>query len=181
MSKTLRVVEWSTGTVGRHAIAGILARPDLELVGCWVHSEEKDGRDVGEIVGSEPLGVVATNSIEEILALVVGRDVVGRRGAARGVGRLVRGELARRLLGDRRRHFLFLRRRQPDAAADVGAGPRIRLIRGPRDQRHHPNSAATTVASELSNSAYSAACETVRCPSRARAASKPLARRTNVA
>ena len=29
---TLRVVEWSTGTVGRHAIAGILARPDLELV-----------------------------------------------------------------------------------------------------------------------------------------------------
>ena len=29
----LRVVAWSTGTVGRHAIAGIDAHPDLELVG----------------------------------------------------------------------------------------------------------------------------------------------------
>ena len=34
-----------------------------------MHSEEKAGKDVGEIVGSEPLGVTATNSIEEILAL----------------------------------------------------------------------------------------------------------------
>ena len=43
----LRVVEWSTGTVGKHAVAGILARPQLELVGVWVSSEEKHGRDVG--------------------------------------------------------------------------------------------------------------------------------------
>ena len=28
---TLRVVEWSTGTVGRLAIAGILARPELDF------------------------------------------------------------------------------------------------------------------------------------------------------
>ena len=33
MSKTYRVVAWSTGNVGVHAIAGIDARPDLELVG----------------------------------------------------------------------------------------------------------------------------------------------------
>ena len=33
MTKTYRVVAWSTGNVGRHAIAGIDARPDLELVG----------------------------------------------------------------------------------------------------------------------------------------------------
>jgi 2,4-diaminopentanoate dehydrogenase len=33
MSRTYRVVAWSTGHVGKHAIAGIDARPDLELVG----------------------------------------------------------------------------------------------------------------------------------------------------
>ena len=38
---TYRVVQWSTGNVGRHAIAGIDARPDLELVGVWVSSEAK--------------------------------------------------------------------------------------------------------------------------------------------
>ena len=43
--------------------------PDLELAGCWVHSPEKAGKDVGEIVGRDPLGVLATNSVEEILAL----------------------------------------------------------------------------------------------------------------
>ncbi len=64
-----RVVQWATGGVGRAAIEHIVRHPDLELVGCWVHSEEKAGKDVGAIVGSEPLGVTATNSIEEILAL----------------------------------------------------------------------------------------------------------------
>ena len=65
----LRVVEWSTGTVGKHAVAGILARPELELVGVWVSSEEKHGRDVGEICGGEPLGLTATMHKDELIAL----------------------------------------------------------------------------------------------------------------
>ncbi len=66
---TLRVVEWSTGTVGKHAVAGILARPELELVGAWVSSEEKHGRDVGEICGGDPIGVTATMDKDELIAL----------------------------------------------------------------------------------------------------------------
>ena len=66
---TYRVIQWATGGVGRAAIEHIVRHPDLTLVGCWVHSEEKAGLDVGEIVGSEPLGVTATNSVDEILAL----------------------------------------------------------------------------------------------------------------
>ncbi|MCB0950046.1 MAG: dihydrodipicolinate reductase [Mycobacterium sp.] len=65
----LRVVQWATGGVGVAAIHGVLEHPELELVGCWVHSAAKAGRDVGQIVGTEPLGVTATDSIEEILAL----------------------------------------------------------------------------------------------------------------
>lgn len=65
----LRVVQWATGGVGVAAIKGVLEHPDLELVGCWVHSQDKHGRDIGELIGGEPLGVTATNSVEEILAL----------------------------------------------------------------------------------------------------------------
>src|SRR3954454_18968709 len=64
-----RVVEWSTGTVGKHAIAGILARPDLELVGVWVSSDAKHGKDVGELCGTEPLGLTATMDKDALLAL----------------------------------------------------------------------------------------------------------------
>ena len=67
---TYRVVQWATGGVGRAAIEHIVRHPDLELVGCWVHSADKAGLDVGDIVGTVgPLGVTATNSVDEILAL----------------------------------------------------------------------------------------------------------------
>ena len=66
---TLRVVQWATGGVGRAAIEGILLHPDLELVGCYVHSDAKHRADVGELLGREPLGVSATSDRDEILAL----------------------------------------------------------------------------------------------------------------
>ena len=44
-----RVVAWSTGGVGAAAIDAIRRRPDLELVGVWVHSPEKVGKDAGEL------------------------------------------------------------------------------------------------------------------------------------
>lgn len=64
-----RVVQWATGSVGVAAIKGVLEHPELELVGCWVYSEAKSGVDVGEIIGTPPLGVITTNSVDEILAL----------------------------------------------------------------------------------------------------------------
>lgn len=66
---TIRVVQWATGGVGRAAIEAVLAHPELELVGVWVHSEAKHGKDAGELVGREPIGVRATTSKDEILAL----------------------------------------------------------------------------------------------------------------
>ena len=61
-------MQWATGGVGIAAIQGVARHPELELVGCWVHSEAKDGRDAGEIAGVGPLGVAATRSEEAILA-----------------------------------------------------------------------------------------------------------------
>lgn len=69
VTMSLRVIQWATGSVGVAAIKGVLQHPELELVGCWVHSAAKSGKDVGEIIGSPPLGVIATNSIDDVLAL----------------------------------------------------------------------------------------------------------------
>jgi hypothetical protein len=69
-ASTLRVVQWATGGVGKAAIECVLNHPQLELAGCWVHSADKNGRDVGEILGTTgTLGVVATSSIDEVLAI----------------------------------------------------------------------------------------------------------------
>jgi hypothetical protein len=65
---THRVIQWATGNVGRAAIEGIANHPDLELVGAFVYSEDKVGRDAGEIAGVGPLGVAATNRVDEILS-----------------------------------------------------------------------------------------------------------------
>ena len=65
----IRVVQWATGPVGRHAVAAVTDRPDLELVGARVYAEDKAGRDVGEISGIGPVGVITTRDRDEILAL----------------------------------------------------------------------------------------------------------------
>jgi hypothetical protein len=65
----IRVVQWASGNVGRQAIEGVLAHPDLELVGAYVYDPAKAGRDVGELCGLGAVGVVATNDVDEVLAI----------------------------------------------------------------------------------------------------------------
>jgi 4-hydroxy-tetrahydrodipicolinate reductase len=66
---TYKVIQWSTGNVGLCSLRGIIRHPGLELVGLWVHSDNKAGRDAGELAGLEPTGVLATNDIDALLAL----------------------------------------------------------------------------------------------------------------
>ncbi|GLY84610.1 NAD(P)H-dependent amine dehydrogenase family protein [Actinoallomurus iriomotensis] len=65
---TYRVVLWGTGNVGRNALIGIDARPDLELAGVWVSNPDKVGRDAGELAGLGRLGVTATGDADTVLA-----------------------------------------------------------------------------------------------------------------
>jgi 4-hydroxy-tetrahydrodipicolinate reductase len=64
----VRVFQVATGNVGREMIKRIRHQPDLELVGLHCYSPDKVGRDAGEIVGIDPIGVVATGTVEEIIA-----------------------------------------------------------------------------------------------------------------
>lgn len=67
---TLRVIQWTTGNIGRRSLAAIIDRPDLELVGVYAHGADKVGKDAAELcVRSEPTGVLATDDIDALVAL----------------------------------------------------------------------------------------------------------------
>ena len=67
---TRRIVQFSTGNVGVHALRGIIERPDLELVGVHARGQDKIGRDAGDLSGLDrPTGVLATDDIEALIAL----------------------------------------------------------------------------------------------------------------
>jgi Uncharacterized conserved protein related to dihydrodipicolinate reductase len=67
MSK-IRVFQVATGNVGTEMIKRIDKRDGLELVGLHCYTTEKVGRDAGEIAGIGPIGVVATGSVDDIIA-----------------------------------------------------------------------------------------------------------------
>jgi hypothetical protein len=64
-----RVVQWTTGNVGKSSVHAIVANTELELVGCYAWAPEKSGKDVGELCGIAPIGVTATNDVDALLAL----------------------------------------------------------------------------------------------------------------
>ena len=63
---TFRVIQWSTGNVGTAALRCIIRHPDLELVGVWVHSDAKSGKDAGEL-SIERIGELWAASQEHML------------------------------------------------------------------------------------------------------------------
>jgi 2,4-diaminopentanoate dehydrogenase len=66
---TTRVVQWTTGNVGKRSVRALVAHPDLDLVGCYAWSPDKVGRDVGELCGIDLVGVAATADVDALLAL----------------------------------------------------------------------------------------------------------------
>lgn len=70
-----RVVQFSTGNVGRHSLRAIIGRPDLELVGVHAASADKIGKDAAQLCGlDEPTGIIATDDIDALCDL--GADCV---------------------------------------------------------------------------------------------------------
>lgn len=64
-----KVIIWGPGEIGGSVVRAILQRPNIKVVGAKVFSPHKNGKDLGELVGIEKLGIYATNSSEELLAL----------------------------------------------------------------------------------------------------------------
>jgi hypothetical protein len=64
-----RVIQWATGSIGQIGIQSFARNPLFELVGCYVTSRDKAGKDAGELAHIAPLGIRATNDKEAIFAL----------------------------------------------------------------------------------------------------------------
>lgn len=62
-----RVVQWATGNIGMRSLRAVIEHPKLQLVGVYVTSEAKEGRDAGELCGLPANGIRATRSIAEII------------------------------------------------------------------------------------------------------------------
>jgi 2,4-diaminopentanoate dehydrogenase len=80
-NKVYRVVQWATGRIGQSSLAELIRSPQMKVVGVYVHSDAKDGKDAGELCGLPPIGVKATRSIEKIIALKPDCIVANQEGA----------------------------------------------------------------------------------------------------
>lgn len=66
---TIKVIQWATGAIGKTCLRKVIDHPDLELVGLYVHSARKAGRDAGDLARRPETGIIATQSVDEIMAL----------------------------------------------------------------------------------------------------------------
>ena len=68
MTRPIRVIQWATGSMGKACLRAVLDDDRFQLVGLLVYGEAKAGRDAGDIARRPETGVIATRSIDEILA-----------------------------------------------------------------------------------------------------------------
>src|SRR4051812_27816260 len=67
-NRVYRVAQWATGRIGVMSLRELIRSPQFELVGVYVHSESKDGKDAGDLCGRPATGVKATRDIDKIIA-----------------------------------------------------------------------------------------------------------------
>jgi hypothetical protein len=68
MTKPFKVAFWGSGTLAGAIVRQLAKRPDFEVVAMLCYSQAKDGKDVGEIAGTRPLGVTATRNKDDVIA-----------------------------------------------------------------------------------------------------------------
>ena len=50
-NRPFRVIQWTTGNIGRRSLHAIIGRSDMELVGVYAHGQDKVGVDAAELCG----------------------------------------------------------------------------------------------------------------------------------
>jgi len=69
MRDPYKIVVWGPGTMGQIAIWETTRSPAFELVGVYCYSKRKHGKDAGEYIGIENIGVTISNDAEAVLAI----------------------------------------------------------------------------------------------------------------
>ncbi len=65
----LRVIQWTTGKVGKLSLRAIFDDPRLELAGVYAYSGDKRGVDAGKLCGRPQCGITATDDIDALISL----------------------------------------------------------------------------------------------------------------
>ena len=69
MKKSYKVIVWGPGGVGRACLRELIRVPEFELVGVLAFNPAKNGKDVGDLLGLPPTGVIVTTDKEAIFKL----------------------------------------------------------------------------------------------------------------
>ncbi|NIB44075.1 hypothetical protein HBA55_31030 [Pseudomaricurvus alkylphenolicus] len=69
MKKPYRIMVWGPGRMGGICIWEIVHSAAFELVGVRAYSDSKNGKDAGEIIGIEPVGVIASTDVDQLLEI----------------------------------------------------------------------------------------------------------------
>ena len=64
-----RIIVWGTGFVGSAVLRNLVAHPNFEIAAVLVNAAEKDGLDLGEILGVAETGIRATRDAEAALSV----------------------------------------------------------------------------------------------------------------
>src|SRR3954463_1516275 len=68
--RPLRVIQWTTGNIGRRSLHAIIGRDDMELVGVFAHGADKVGVDAPDLAGlCGRTGATASDVIDSLIAL----------------------------------------------------------------------------------------------------------------
>ena len=80
-AKKIRVIHYGLGPIGLATAKLVLTKPDMEIVGAVDIAKEMVGKDLGEILGVQPLGVHVTDNAERLFAKVQADVVVHTAGS----------------------------------------------------------------------------------------------------
>ena len=69
IDRRYKVIVWGTGYVGKMVLRELIGHPHFELVGVIVSNPDKDGVDVGELIGRDPIGITCSTDIDAVLAV----------------------------------------------------------------------------------------------------------------
>ena len=122
-TKMYKVIQWATGNVGARALRSVIEHPRLELVGLWVSNLDKVGKDAGVLAGIAPCGVVATNSVDALVALDADCVLYMRQGT--DVGEVCRLLASGKSIVTTRGDFHHPRSMDHDVRAQVEAACRV--------------------------------------------------------
>ncbi|UVO52689.1 dihydrodipicolinate reductase [Sphingomonas sp. SUN039] len=114
-----RVIQWATGNIGTRSLRAVIEHPDMDLVGLWVSNPDKVGRDASELAGTAPCGVIATNSVDALVATEADCVLYMRQGT--DIGELCRLLASGKNVVTTRGDFHHPRSMDPDVRAQIEA------------------------------------------------------------